>query len=154
MKPNVFSQVFLHLIFSPKYREALLQPKYRDKIFPYIAGIIKENGHKPIIINGMPDHIHILLGFGNKQTISDLVSQIKRSSSLFINNEKILPGNFQWQEGYGVFSCSKNNLNIVYEYIEKQQKHHSKYSFKDEYKNLLKEMEFEFKEDFLFQFFD
>ncbi|MBI5541528.1 MAG: IS200/IS605 family transposase [Bacteroidia bacterium] len=153
MKPGTYTQIYIHLIFSPKFREALLQPKHRERIIPYISSIINNKGHKPIIINGMTDHIHILFGLNPKQSLSDLVADIKRSSSHFINEEKIFPGKFLWQDGYAGFSYSRSQLDNIYKYIENQQIHHNKITFKEEYLDFLKSSQIEFKEEFLFNFF-
>jgi REP element-mobilizing transposase RayT len=101
----------------------------------------------------MPDHIHILFGLNPKQSISDLVADIKRSSSLFINEQKFFPGKFLWQDGYGAFSYSGSQLDKVYKYIENQQIHHNKVKFKEEYLSFLKESEIEFNDEYLFEFF-
>ena len=153
MKPGTYTQIYIQLVFAPKFREALLLQNIRDRLNPFIGTVLKNKGHKPLIINGMPDHIHILFGLNPKQAISDLVADIKRSSSLFINDQKFLPGKFLWQDGYGAFSYSYSQLDRVYKYIENQQIHHSKSTFKEEYLNFLKEYEIAFKEEFLFDFF-
>ena len=153
MKPGSFSQLYIQLIFAPKFRECLLHPNICKVLYPYLGETMNNKGHKPIIINGMPDHLHILLGLNPKQAISDLISDLKRSSSLYINEHKLLPGNYQWQEGYGAFSYSRSQLDDVYNYIEKQKEHHSKISFKEEYISFLTKFEIEFDEKYLFDFF-
>ncbi len=153
MKPGTYTQIYIQLVFAPKFREALLQQNIRDRLNPFIGTVLKNKGHKPLIINGMPDHIHILFGLNPKQSISDLVADIKRSSSLFVNEQKFLPGKFLWQDGYGAFSYSGSHLDKVYKYIENQQIHHNKVKFKEEYLSFLKESEIAFKEEYLFEFF-
>ncbi len=88
MKPGVFRQLYIHLIFAVKYRDRLLIEEYRKEIFSYMSGIITNLNHKSIIINGVEDHVHIFLGLNPKRTISDTVWEIKRSSSIFINEKK------------------------------------------------------------------
>jgi len=154
MKPGVFSQLYIHLVFSPKNRDALLNQQIENTLFPYIGQLITNKGHKSININGMPDHIHILLGLNPKQAISDLTADIKRSSSLYINDQKMLRGNFNWQDGYGAFSYSRSHLNNIYEYIRNQKDHHKKQTFKEEYMEMLKKFDIEFKEEYLFEFFE
>lgn len=111
-------------------------------------------GHKPIIVNGVADHVHLFIGLKPSISISNLVRDVKRSSSLFINEQKWLRTNFRWQEGYGVFSYSKSHIENVYHYIKNQENHHMKKTFEKEYLNFLKEYDIEFDEKFLFKFFD
>jgi len=131
MKPGHFTQMYIHLIFAVKYRDRVLNDKIRPEIFSYIAGIIKGGNNKPIVTNGVSDHVHILVGFSPTQKISDLVANIKMSSSRFINDKKWLYGNFQWQDGYGAFTVSPSLINNVANYIEHQHEHHDKKVFRD-----------------------
>ena len=119
MKPGVFTQLYVHLVFAVKYRERLLKENYRPELFKYISGIITKKNHKSIIINGMEDHIHILIGLNPKESISTLISDIKRSSSVYINSNNWFPGKFAWQEGYGALSYSRSQLDNIYQYISK-----------------------------------
>jgi len=100
----------------------------------------------------MLDHLHILFGLSPKQSVSDIIADIKRSSSLYINENNLLPGKFQWQEGYGAFSYSRSQLDDIYKYIENQHEHHKKLTFKDEFIGFLKKFEIEYDERFLFDF--
>lgn len=153
MKPGSFTQLYVQLVFAPKFRECLLQPNICEILYPYLGKLLVNKSHKPIIINGMPNHIHIYLGLNPKQAISDLIADLKRSSSLFLNDNKFLPGHFQWQDGYGAFSYSRSQINDVYKYIENQKEHHRKVSFKEEYIGFLKKFEIEYDEKYLFDFF-
>jgi len=154
MKPGAFTQLYIQLVFSPKFRENLLHPRFTPELYSYMGGILNQKKHKPIIINGMSDHIHILIGLNPNLSISDTVGDLKRSSSLFINEKKWLPGNFQWQDGYGAFSYGRSQLDNIYQYILKQEKHHKKMTFREEYTALLQKFEVEFEEKYLFEFFD
>ncbi|OFX59931.1 MAG: transposase [Bacteroidetes bacterium GWA2_30_7] len=154
MKSGVFTQLYIHLVFAVKYREYLIHKKLSDEVYKYISGIITNQKHKSIIVNGMPDHIHILFGLNPVISISDTVRDIKRSSSLFINEKKWLTGTFAWQEGYGAFSYGKSQLDDIYKYIANQEQHHSKRTFKHEYIEILKKFEIEYDEKFLFDFFE
>ena len=120
-------------------------------IYKYINGIIEQQGHKLYVINGMPDHIHILISMSPKQAPSDLMYHIKRSSSLWINNNKLSIGKFSWQEGFGAFSLGKSQLRDKIMYIENQQEHHSKRSFQEEYLQFLKENDIDFDERYIFK---
>lgn len=147
---GTYSQIHLHLIFAVKFRDALLHPTFEDEIFRYITGIIQNNKHKLIAINGMPDHIHIFVGMRPHQSVSDLVSDIKANSSKFINERKFLPVRFEWQRGYGVFSYGKSQVKDVVNYVMDQKRHHQKLSFRQEYEAFLKKFEVEYDEKYLF----
>lgn len=154
MKPGAFTQLYVHLIFAVKYRERLLAKEMRDELFKYISGIISNRKHKVIIINGMADHIHILIGLNPNDKLSDLVACIKKESSSFINNKKWFRGKFHWQDGYGAFSYSRSQLDVIYKYISNQEAHHKKRTFHEEYVGLLKKFEIKFDEKYLFNFFE
>ena len=154
MKPGTFTQLYIHLVFSPKFRECLLNEKFSNELHSYIGGTLKGKGHKPIIINSMPDHIHILLGLNPNITISDTVGNIKKSSSRLINEKLWLHGHFSWQDGYGAFSYGRSQLDEIYKYIENQQTHHKRFDFREEYMTLLTKFEIEFEDQYLFEFFD
>lgn len=150
MKPGTFTQMYVHLVFAVKNRDAVLTKKIQDRVFSYISKIITESKHKSIIVNGTDNHVHILLGINPAVSISDTVHAIKRSSSLFINRERLCSNRFAWQEGYGGFTCSRTQLDIVYKYIQNQESHHRDTKFKDEYVSLLIENHVEFESQFLF----
>jgi putative transposase len=154
MKPGTFTQLYVQLVFAVKTREAALSKDIRQNVFEYIGGIITHMKHKTIIINGVSNHIHIFLGLNPSKSISDTVHDIKRSSSLFINNEKLCPYRFAWQEGYGAFTYSRSQIDHVYEYILNQEKHHEQKSFREEYIEFLKKFEIDYNEKFLFDFLE
>jgi len=154
MKPNTFTKLYAHCVFSPKGRQALLKKPIREKAEKYIYGIIKEKKCYPIAINGTEDHLHILFGFIPVISISDLIRDIKRSSSLFINAERIFPFNFSWQEGFGAFTVGYRELDKVYKYILNQESHHSKESFRNEYRQILDDEGFSDYDDYLFEFYE
>jgi len=151
---GTYSQIYIQVVFAVKGRANLLQKSWRDEVFKYIAGIIKEKGHKPIIVNGVSDHVHCAIGLKPSIAISDLVRDIKNNSSKFINEKKFLKGKFQWQEGYGVFSYSHSQIEQVYNYILNQEKHHKEKTFKEEYTEFLKKFQIEFKDEFLFEWIE
>jgi putative transposase len=153
MKSGVFSRIYIHLVFSPKNREALLIKDIRVQLFPYLGKTIYNLGSKPLIINGTSDHLHLLIALNPKNSISDLVRDLKRCSSLWINEHNWFRGKFLWQDGYGVFSCGQRELDAVFRYIQHQEEHHKKTSFREEYIELLRQFQIEFNEQFLFEFF-
>ncbi len=154
MKPGTFTQLKIQLIFAVKYRANLFDKEKREIIFPYISGIITNMKHKPIIVNGFSDHIHVFYGMNPSISISDTVSKIKKASSSFINENNWFKEQFSWQDGYGAFSYSKSQVDNVYNYILNQEKHHQKNKFKDKYINMLKRSDIKFDEKYLFEFFD
>lgn len=154
MKPGTFTQMYVQLVFAVKNREAILTKSICNKVFEYIGGINSNLKHKSIIVNGMSDHIHILLGLNPTISISDTVYHIKRGSSLFINNNRLCPGHFSWQEGYGAFTYGRSQLNDIYKYIENQEIHHAKKSFKSEYISFLEKFEIDYDLTYLFDFWD
>ena len=154
MKPGAFTQMYVQLVFAVKFREAVLTVDLRKRVFEYISGIITNLKHKSIIVNGTSNHIHILLGLNPSLSVSDTVHDIKRSSSLFINNEKLCLGKFAWQEGYGGFTYSRSQLTDVYKYIENQESHHKKKTFREEYIDTLTKFDIDFDQQFLFEFWD
>jgi len=151
---NVFYQISMQLVFAVKNRNALIRPDFSDQLHKYIGGILVNQKHKPLAINSMPDHIHIFFGMNPNSLIPDLVRDIKSDTSLFINQNKLSKFRFQWQEGYGVFSYSLSHRSQVITYIDSQQKHHRKITFKEEYLDFLKKFEVEYNEQYLFDFFE
>jgi REP element-mobilizing transposase RayT len=152
--PGTFSQVYIQVVFAVKGRQNLLLKQWRNDVFKYISGIITGKGQKAIIVNGVGDHVYILIGLKPSMPISDLVRDIKNNSSNFINDNKLIVGKFAWQEGYGAFSYSHSQLKNVYQYILNQEEHHAKKSFRDEYHDFLMKFEIEYKEEYLFDWLD
>ncbi|MCE2962163.1 MAG: IS200/IS605 family transposase [Chitinophagales bacterium] len=148
---GTFSQIYIQYVFAVKGRQNLLHKPWREEVFKYISGIIKGKNQKPIIVNGVEDHVHCFVGLKPGMSISDLVRDIKNNSSNFINEQKFLKGKFSWQEGYGAFSYSHSQIENVYRYIENQEEHHRKISFKEEYFDFLEKFEIEYDEKYLFE---
>jgi putative transposase len=147
---GTFSQIYIQIVFAVKGRENLIGENWKYELNKYIAGIIKAKGQKSIIVNGMPDHVHAFIGLKPVMAISDLVRDVKNNSTNFINNKKFVRGKFSWQEGYGAFSYAQSQVEIVYNYILNQEKHHKKKSFQEEYYDFLKKYEIMYDEKYLF----
>lgn len=147
---NTYTQIHIHAVFAVQNRDCIIGNKWKDELYKYIAGILKNHNHKLLAINGMPDHIHILFGMRPSQSLSDLLQDVKGSSSKWINDKKFVKGRFSWQEGYGAFSYSKSQLPQVIQYIQKQEEHHKKKTFLEEYKEFLDAFEVEYKEQYVF----
>jgi putative transposase len=149
--PNTYTQIHIHAVFSVQNRECIIARHWQDELYKYITGIIQANHHKLISINGMPDHVHILFGMRPAQSLSDLLQDIKGSSSKWINERKFIQARFSWQEGYGAFSYGKSQLPQIIRYIENQQIHHQKKTFIEEYKEFLAAFEVEYDERYIFK---
>lgn len=150
--PNTYTQIMIQLVFVVKRRQAIIREKIREPLEKYITGIISKNGHKPLAIYCMPDHCHILVGLNPSQSISDLSRDIKSNSSKWLNEQKILKGQFNWQVGYGAFSYSKSHLDRVVKYILYQPVHHKKKTLKTEYLEILKNYNVDYDDKYLFDF--
>jgi REP element-mobilizing transposase RayT len=148
---GTYSQIYIQVVFAVKGRQNLLQKPWRDEVFKYISGIIKNKGQKPIIINGVSDHVYAFLGLKPVMALSDLVRDVKNNSTNFINDHAWIKGKFSWQEGYGAFSYSHSQIPYVYNYILNQEVHHHKQTFQEEYIDFLKKYEIEHDVKYLFE---
>ncbi len=148
---NTYTQIHLQIVFSVKNRHSLIRKSWKNELFQYLTGIIQNHDHKVLAINGMPDHIHILIGMRPTQSLSDLVQDIKGDSSKWINKKGIVAGHFSWQEGFGAFSYSRSHLNNVIDYIKNQELHHKTKSFIEEYVDFLEKFEVAYNEKYIFQ---
>ena len=148
---NTYTQIYIHYIFAVQNRLGLIQNRWRDELYKYMTGTITNKGHKLLQIGGMPDHIHVLVSMSPKQSSSDLMADVKRSSSLWINDKRLAMGKFSWQEGYGAFSYGKSQISDIANYIENQETHHKRRTFMDEYIEFLKLFEIEYDERYVFK---
>lgn len=151
---NTYSQIYIHLVFSPAGRDALIGKTWKLELEKYITGIIQNNGHKLLAIGSRPDHIHIFIGYNLNQLIPSLVEKVKTSSNAWIKAKKFSNFKFEWQRGYGAFSHSNSQIDSVVKYILNQDEHHQKKTFKKEYLEMLKKNKIEFKNEYLFEFFE
>ena len=149
---NTFTQIYIQVVFAVEFRQALISRDNREELHKYITGIVRNHGQKLLTINAQPDHLHTLLGLKPDIALSDLVREVKKSSTTFINDNHWVRGHFNWQEGFGGFSYSRSSLDSVMRYIQNQDQHHAKRSFKDEYKRLLRKFDIAFEEKYLFDF--
>jgi REP element-mobilizing transposase RayT len=146
MSQSLF-KVLIHVVFSTKDRADLITPDIEDDLFAYIQGIVENNKSKLILINGTTNHVHLLISLGKLFDVSELIGDIKRSSSKWIK-PKGSP-NFYWQRGYGVFSIGQSQVPAVTKYIANQKEHHRKISFEDEYREFLNRYEIEYDERYV-----
>ena len=149
---DTYTQIFYHIVFAVRNRESLIIPAIKDDLYKYITGIITNQKQKLFIINGMPDHIHILMNCKPNMNLSDNVREIKEHSTKFINDKNKLRDKFYWQNGFGAFTVSKRDIPMILNYIKNQEEHHKAKTFGEEYLEFLKENEIEFQEEYLFDF--
>lgn len=149
---NTFSQIYIQTVFAVSNRQSLIKPEFKEDVYKYVTGIVRNQGHKLLSINGAPDHLHLLIGLKPSMALADLVRDIKADSSSFINKNKWVRGRFSWQEGYGAFSYGHSQLDTVIRYIQNQEKHHGRRSFRDEYLTLLRKFDIAFEEKYVFEF--
>lgn len=148
---NTYTQLYIHLVFAVGNRMCLIKKEIKEEIQKYITGIVQNKGNKLLAINAMPDHIHIFIGLNPMIAISDLVRDIKVNSTNFINDKKLIRGKFNWQEGFGAFSYSRSHIKSVILYIEKQEQHHKRKSFKEEFIKILKDFDIVYNNEYLFK---
>ncbi|MBD3629360.1 IS200/IS605 family transposase [Cyclobacterium sp.] len=151
---STYSQIYIQVIFAVKGRTSLIGASWEEELFKYITGIITNKDQKLLAINGMPDHIHILIGMKPACCLSDLVREVKKASNAFVKEKKFVKYKFDWQEGYGAFSYSHSALDNVIAYIQNQKEHHKKKTFKQEYIGFLKKFQVEYEEKYLFEWID
>lgn len=147
--PQSLSQVYLHSVWSTKNRIPFIRPQIEDELYTYIGGTIKNLGGRPIQINGMPDHIHVLSTLPRTISIADFLEEIKRSSSKWLKTKGWEYREFSWQRGYGAFSVGRSELSIIQQYIVNQKTHHTAKDFKVELIEWLKEYEVDYNEEYL-----
>jgi len=143
---NTFSQLYLHVVLAVQNHGPLIHPEWKDELYDIITDYLGKRGHTLVSINGMADHIHVLLNLNPSQSVSDMIKLLKQESSEWINTFHPSTQKFQWHEGYVVFSCSKDHVKHEMAYIAKQETHHKRISFREEYKALLNKQEIQFQE--------
>ena len=150
---DVFSQIYIQTVFAVRHRQALIRPSWEEQLYKYMTGIVQGKGHKLIAINGMPDHIHLFIGLKPAEALSDLVREVKKASTAYVNDNKLSPFSFHWQKGYGAFSYSRDHIDRVYHYILNQKEHHRKKTFEEEFLGFIEEYGIEIGKKELFDFF-
>lgn len=148
---NTYHQIYLQTVFAVKYRNAVLDKAWRSKLQGVIGNLINETGCKTIIVNGVEDHMHCFLGLKPVVSVSELMKTVKAKSSKYINDHSLTKERFEWQGGYAVFSYRQRDVDQIYKYIQNQEEHHRKQSFREEYLDLVKEFEIIYDEQYIFQ---
>jgi putative transposase len=147
---NTYTQIYIQFVFAVKNRQNLIAKHNKEELHKYISGIVDQRGQKLLAIYCMPDHIHMFVSLGPNILISNFMRDVKAGSSKFINDKKWVQVNFEWQLGYGAFSYSHSQIDSVVKYINNQEQHHLKTSFKDEYVGFLKRFNVEYNDKYLF----
>jgi putative transposase len=151
---NTYTQIYIHAVFAVEGRESLIAPEHKIEIYKYMTAVIQDQKHKLMSINGMPDHVHLLIGLRPDVALSELVRDLKSAASRLINDKRRVRGHFNWQRGFVAFSYSKSQVSNVAKYIENQERHHARRSFRNEYLALLKKFDVEYDPKYLFAFID
>ncbi len=152
--PNTYSQINIHAVFAVKNRDNVLHQSFRERLFEYIYGTIKSKNQYPIVVGGYVDHIHIFFELNPDYKISDILRIVKANSSKWINDNNLLKSKFSWQTGYGAFSYSRSQRDSVIQYIVNQKEHHTKKTFRQEYKEFLDHFNVKYEDKYLFDYFD
>jgi REP element-mobilizing transposase RayT len=148
---NTYTQLYVHTIFAVRDRDCLILPDFREKIYKYISGLIQNKEHRLFIANAIPDHIHLLLSCNPDESLSSLIKEIKRCSTIYINDNHFFRNKFEWQSGFGAFSVSKSQVDKIYKYIQNQEIHHRKITFREEYISFLKKYDVVYDERYIFK---
>lgn len=149
--PTAYTQNFYHTTFSTKHRANLITPELEQRLYPFIGGIVRDLRCTLLAINGMPDHLHLLVRYRADLSHFELLQQVKGRSSKWIHETFPHLADFAWQEGYGGFTVSKSVVPNVEFYIGNQKEHHKRQDFKTEYLELLRRHGIEFDENEVFQ---
>ena len=148
---NTYTQIYIQVVFAVQGRQNLVLPERKEELHKYITGIITRQEQKLLAIHCMPDHTHILIGLKPSMALSDLVREIKTGATNHINENRWVAGRFAWQEGFGAFSYSHSQLTDVIQYIQNQEQHHTKKSFREEYLEFLEKFKVAYDDRYLFQ---
>ena len=148
---STFTNLLYHNVYSTKYRRETIATEWQPELYAYIGGIINERDGIPLQIGGMPDHIHILAKLSPKLAIMDVLRDIKAVSSKWVNERQLTRGRFEWQTGYGAFSVSQSQFDVVRTYIQHQEQHHRKTPFQSEFITLLERHQIEYDPTYVFE---
>lgn len=143
------SSVLIHLIFSTKHRQPLITSDIEIELYHYLATVFRENKCPSLKIGGYTDHVHALFALSRTVTIAEIVEEVKKRSSKWIKTKGVEFEEFAWQAGYGAFSVSQSNVDVVKKYIENQKQHHAKSDFQTEFRELLRKHEIEYDERYV-----
>jgi putative transposase len=147
--PQSLSRVYTHIIFSTKHKKNLIDNQIEHDLYNYIGGICKELECNPVQVGGHKNHIHFLCLLSRKIAQMTLVQHVKQGSSKWVKTMGERYTDFYWQDGYGAYSVSPKDVEVVRNYIANQKIHHKKQTFQDEYRLILKKYEVEYDEKYV-----
>ena len=147
--PQSLARLHIHLVFSTKNRERILTDDVRSPLHAYMATVLQNLGCAPVLINSVEDHAHLLFDLTRTVSISQVVEDVKKSSSKWIKNQGPEFAGFAWQAGYGAFAVSESNVETVRAYIANQREHHRTKTFQEEYRAFLERHNVAFDERYV-----
>ena len=143
------SKILLHLVFSTKKHEPWIVPEIRPALHAYLAGAVRSLNAEAYRVGGVDDHVHLACTLPRIMLVSKLLEEIKKSSSAWIKQQGPAYHGFAWQAGYGVFSLGQSQLDTLIAYIDRQEEHHRKMTFKEELVEFLKRYRVEYDERYI-----
>ena len=147
--PQSLVKNYIHIVFSTKHRQPFIKKAIKAELHAYLGGICRDLECFPRAIGGVEDHVHILCLLSKKIALVDLVAKVKANSSKWMKTNGDEYATFYWQGGYGAFSVNPSEIEVVIEYIQNQEEHHKKRTFKEEFRLFLKKYEIEFDERYV-----
>ena len=147
--PQSYTCLHYHLVFSTKHREPTITPDIRTRLWDYLGGIVRGEGGIPLQVGGTADHVHLLITLRQTPALADFMRDLKAGASGWVHDTFPAAHSFAWQAGYGAFTVSHSAINAVSAYIERQEEHHQKQTFQDEFRALLVRHGIEFDEKYL-----
>jgi REP element-mobilizing transposase RayT len=151
---NTYTQLYIQCVFAVKGRKKVITKDFSDELYKYMSGILRQQNAYPLAVGGWKDHVHVFFELKPDFKLSDIIRVLKACSSKWINENKFVQGKFQWQEGYGGFSYAHSQRDRVIKYIMNQERHHTLKTFRKEYLEFLERFEIEYKDQYLFEFYD
>ncbi|MDB6070694.1 MAG: Transposase-like protein [Verrucomicrobiales bacterium] len=134
---NTYTCIRIHVVFSTKNRQRWITPDIEENVWRYLGGICRDQGAKAIMVGGVEDHVHLLIGLPPALALSEMMRRLKGESSKWISTEWPAMAAFSWQDGYGAFSIGQSQVTKTINYIAGQRGHHAKVSFADEFRKFV-----------------
>lgn len=145
-----FTYLTYHIVFATKYRKPAIKDEIKERVYEYMGGILRSNKGHMIEIGGVEDHVHLLAGMSPSLAVSDVIRDIKASSSKWLT-EDLEVSHFKWQKGFGAFTVSYDRIETARKYIRNQKEHHKTKTFQEEYIDFLERHNIEYRLEYLFE---
>ncbi|TCJ17638.1 hypothetical protein EPD60_05455 [Flaviaesturariibacter flavus] len=146
MQIIINSALYLHVLFSVKYREALIAPEWMDHLHDEFEDLLLFQQCVPFAMGGTSDHVHLLFDQYPLLALDDLLNDLKRRTARWINDQSLTDVPFEWQDGYACFGTDAEGVKELRRYIARQAEIHDSLSYRDEFRQLLIEQEIDFEE--------